>query len=174
MKTFKEFLTETPFINDYHTKEVMHNFAKPILQHIVDNHSSATHLGNNHYHLVHKPTGANIYYHHDGNTPKEMSYINKDIQTGTDKNGGDVSHIHHFMNHHIGTAGKLSSDSSNTVGSKHLWKSFIKKNPQHSYHYHNSKTGEKTTVTPENIDHHEHKIWGTHSDFHNIKLVAEK
>lgn len=173
MKTFKEYLAEMPTINKYHTKEFLRRLGKPVYDYIEKNHNSAKSIGKDHFHLK-ISNGADIYYHHDGVSAKEMSYINNDSQVGVDKNSGDTSHIHSFMRHHIDTNGKLKSDSSNTEGSKKLWKTFIKNNKDLKYHYVDDKTGIKTEVNSDNIDNHESKIWGDSDKFRDLKIVAEK
>jgi hypothetical protein len=138
---------------------------------IKEHHKNSINLGNNYHVLDHD--GGKLYYRYDGG-PRELSYIKYDMQVGVDKNGGDVSHIHNFMKHHIDERHRLVSDKLNTKGSVKLWKDFIKLNKNYKYETWNLKTHEKSKIDHNSIDTETNNIWGHHKDFENIRVLATK
>ena len=142
--------------------------AKPFIEYFAQNHSKSNRVDDFHIHTL---PGGLMYYHHDGNRPREFSYINdNNIQQVTGKGTGSSEMIHKFMNHYVNTRGTLKSDTKNTHGSRKLWIDFIKKHPEHKFHYEDSRDGSKTPIDHSNIDQHKDKIWSSET----IRVVAQK
>lgn len=135
VEAYIEMLSEMPMIKHSDTHEVIAAGAKPIRDYIKNNHHNATQFdkNNHYYHLKHGD--ADLYYRHDGNNIRELSYISKNIQAGVEKGtAGDSNHIHNFLLHHLENNDSVESSNSNTNGSKKMWINFIKNNThlQHS------------------------------------------
>lgn len=167
-------IDEAPLINTGVTPNEMSSAGTHLRKHIEDNHHLSTNIGPNCHHL--KYNSGDLYYRHHEGKSKEMSYMHNNTQVGTEKTlGGDSSHIHSFMKHHIEQNGILHSANNHTLGSKNLWTNFIKKHSQFKYHTTNSLTKEKKKITPNNIEQSSDSIWGTDpSKFSNIKITAQK
>jgi len=171
-----EMITEQPQLVASDTPEKIASDAIGLRNLIKQKHSTANNFDKTHkYHHLQLNKDTHLYYRHDGVEPKEMSYISKNIQTGTEKGkDGDSAHIHAFMMHHLQNNHSIESSNSNTNGSKKLWTNFIKKNPNLNHSAINTITNKSTKLTPENVDTESSKIWGSDSKFANIRIVTKK
>lgn len=170
MKGFIFYLNEMPKLDPNITKTVFSRgvqhtkYQLPKLKH--DN------LGDDVFH--HTSSNGNHYYfnkNEDGST-KDLSVINKNhSQLAAGKGSNDKHNIHKFMIKHAETYGKVSSDSTNTTGSKHLWTSLIKSKPKNkSFHIVDDRNKSEEDVDHSNVDNKAHKIWGTGKEYSHIKL----
>jgi len=175
IEAYMGMLTESPYLNYSDTPQVLSDGSVPIRTFIHNNHSNTTSLGNNQFHMKHL-SGADIYYHTVNDTPVELSFISKNIQTGVEKSkDGNSTHLHDFMRHHVDKTGELKSSNSNTKGSRNLWVNFIKKNPDLKFHSENTVTKDKKKLNANNIDAVSPSLWGTDKTKHsNIIIVAKK
>lgn len=179
MIKFRQYLSEAPpHIDKTLTKDVYSVGSKSyrnLIHQNIHTTGKSLHLGDNHYHFINSD-GDHVYYHHDGNNVKEISTISSNhIQVDTEKgDAGDSSHIHSFMLHHARVHGRLTSDTVHTNGSKHLWKTLIKKSPEgiSFHHIHNGNTIGQ--LTKNNIDENESKIWGEGKARHQIEMRHTK
>lgn len=173
MKTFQEFMAEMPQINSYVSKERVGRMANNTKKDINSSESKETKHGNFYHKVIDGEDGdTNAYYKKDAEgNPTSFSLVYNHAHVFTHKGTGSAADIHQYMLHHAKQHGSLSSDKSNTEGSKNLWKNLIKSNPKgYKFHY-NDSSGNKVHVHKDNIDDHSDKIWGTSLDHSKVKLV---
>jgi len=171
-KTLFDFVSETPLMDTYFTKEKMDILTNETRRLINASPSSEEKLEQNFFHKT--LNGDHAYFNRDDNGDiNAFSLVTKDnVHRLTHKNTGCAQQIHSFMIHHAEQYGSIKSDTTNTKGSKHLWTSLIKSNPSNKkFHTINSNTKEKIPIDANNIDDVSDKIWGRHSKFNDITLV---
>lgn len=178
MKNFYDFrvennlILENPMLGTYFNKEKFNSLiSKPMNNHIVSNKHDATKIDENHFVMPHGDGKLQYSIDHNGNT-KSFSKIENNVQTLACKQDDSGSEdLHKFMRHHVETNGHLSTDAMNTNGSKNLWVSLIKNEPNYKFE-HIKPDGTKTILNKDNIDHKEPEIWGSDYDFskHLIRM----
>ena len=114
-----------------------------------------------------------VYYHKHNGEIGAVSHIINNVQKFVHKGSSDKSVIHDIMSHHIGTHGTLSTDRSNSPGSKHLWTSYVKSTHKNIHFTHEYKDV-KSKLTPDNIDAQSDKIWGNTREHSEHKIVATR
>lgn len=117
---------------------------------------------------LHK-SNISIYYHkHDSGVIGTISHIVNNVQKFIHKGTDTQDMVHDLMCHHIHNSGELSTDGVNSVGAKHLWKSFIKKSPLNVAFSYN-----ENVLTGKNIDDEEHNIWRTDGTGNSNRILAK-
>jgi hypothetical protein len=170
MKSFVSFLYEMPQINTYISKERFKRKAAETTGKL----SSLPHkdIGRGIYH--HKDEdGRHFYFNKDSNgNAKDLSVIDKDnIQKSASKGGEGSHNIHDFMIKHAENHGKVTSDETNTMGSKHLWSTLVKSAPKNkTFHMVDHNSGSEHLIDKNNIDAMSHKIWGKSDSHGNINI----
>lgn len=169
MKSFKEFLTETPYLNSYHTPDKVDSAMDIARKEVVTTHSHTTEIGVNKFKV--RSDKGHYYYHMNDGKPKEISHITIDnVHNLTSKGaGGDSDHIKHFMIHHASMRGLVKSDTQQTHGSRKLWSSLIKSEPKNMTFHHVTHNGE-TEITSNNLDSLDRKIWTNKTTKHDDHL----
>ena len=172
MKSFKDYLNESPILNKAHDKQFMSTNSDLYRDKINKNHNKSDKIDNFHHQEIDKE---HVYYKHDGNNVKEFTKINhNNEQTLVDKGkNGDANHIKNMIFHHVNKYGKVTSSNSNTEGSKHLWKDIITKHPNNmSVHHVNVPRKIDSEIDFDYLKHREDQIWN-HNEFakdHKIEI----
>lgn len=173
MKTFQQFVTEMPQINSYVSKARVGRMAEYTKKDIKNSSSKETNHGSFYHKIIDGENGdTDAYYKKDSEgQPTSFSLVHDHVHVLTHKGSGSAKDIHQYMLHHAKQHGSLSSDKSNTEGSKNLWKTLVKSNPKDYRFHYNDSSGNKVNVHKDNIDDHSDKIWGTSLDHSKVKLV---
>lgn len=173
MMKFKQFITENPQMIDL-DKNLFRHEANKIRKNILIHASTNRHncIGDNLYHF--NQDYSDIYYRRVGEKIHELSIIHNNQQKSVDKgDNGDVSHIYAMMKHHALVHGVVSSDSHNSLGSKHMWMNLVKSKPT-GFHFFHYRGQSKIPITAENIDSKQHEIWGDKDKHQFDKIMMEK
>lgn len=176
MKSFKQFITETPFVDFSLKKASFKDMSKDFTDEFSKLHKNSDKIADTDIGSIHKVNlhGMHGYYHHVNGKPREYSLVTQsNIQRQVDKNGGSGLYIKQIMKHHANTYGELKSDDEQSVGGTKLWKSlYHEKDPNFSFH-HYERQGEdssgkelhiKHKIDDEYLKNNENTIWNTNKD----------
>lgn len=179
MKNFCDFrveqtlILEHPAINTYFNNRNYGRLVSSPTVEKLDAIKNKSKIGENEYKADHE--NGTAYMHIPNGKVESYSIINdKHEHLNNAKMGdSDSKHIENFIRHHADNHGQVYSDTSQTNGSKNLWKNLIKNSDQNKYKfYHHSKLGTKQ-LTPENLDSEEPHVWADNS-FDNDRLEIRK
>ena len=173
LKSFKQFINEQPKINLYHSKERMQNETDKIRSNL--DHSKSNKIDIEYYHQK-DANGNHYYYRHDGTKPRELSIINKDnIHQIAHKDSGNSNHIKNFIYHHVNNYGNVSSDNSNTEGSKKIWMEISKEHPKNmSLYHHNDETNSSVKIDHHYLKNNEHELWNKSNDAYRHRIILKR
>ena len=175
MKSFKQFLSESPYIDKTLDKEGFSDSGNQVSNLLNNNHNKSEKIYDTDIGAVHKTNmnGLHWYYHYVDDKPREISIVNKsNIQRYVNKNGGDGKYIKQIMKYHVKKHGELKSDDRQSVGGMKFWKSlYHEKDPDFSF-YHYKKIGEKDKrevhekhkIDDEYLKNNQNTIWDEHSE----------
>lgn len=176
MKSFKQFIIETPFLDTALKKASFKDMSKGFTDAFSKLHKNSDKISDTDVGSIHKVNlyGMHGYYHHVDGKPREFSLITQsNIQRMTNKNKGDGKYIKQIMKHHANTYGELKSDDEQSIGGMKLWKSlYHEKDPNYNFH-HYKRLGDdpsgkelhtKHKIDDEYLKNNENTIWDTNKD----------
>lgn len=175
MKSFKSFIKETPQLNAFLEKPIMKSIRKQYSDTIKQNHHNAELIDkeNNFYKLK---EGKYTHYYRmgsDDNPIEISSFDNENSQRHVSKGDGNSENNIKFMYLHANGVGEIKSDSSNTDGSKNLWKKIIK-SPEDGFSTFHHYKGNENTIDQDYLKNNENNIWNTSLDATNHRIVLRK
>lgn len=154
MKSFKEYITETP-IPDYPVNQEKQDQARDDINMTHDlHHDESRHLEDTPEGSLHcyDDDGYKTYYHLVNNKPREfMEVDDKNNVLYSDKNGGNSDYNKRFMQIHARDHGELNSDTTQSRGGQKLWLDLIRDGHK-VFH-------QGVQITPDNLPGLKSKIW---------------
>ncbi len=175
MKSFKEFILETPFLDTSLKKENFKVSGEKLSDDLNNLHNKSEKVSDTDIGSIHRLDyrGLRGYYHYVNGKPREISLITKsNIQRYTNKNAGNSKYIKKIMKHHTKKFGELKSDDEQSIGGMKLWKSlYNEKDPDFTFHHYNNlriddgkEHYDKHKIDDEYLKNNEHTIWNKNKE----------
>lgn len=175
MKSFKLFIKETPQLNSYLEKPIMKNIRKQYSDSIKQNHHKSELIDKeNNFRRIKEGNYTHYYRTDSDNNPVEISSFDKEnTQNHVSKGNGNSENNIKFMYLHANDVGEIRSDSSNTEGSKKLWKKIIN-SPKEGFSTIHQYKGKEHKIDQEYLNKNEHNIWNKSLDATNHRIILRK
>jgi hypothetical protein len=174
---FEKLLVEMPEYVPDNSKPIFDQVADKYREHLKNAHNSNDYSIDSgtvsSIHSISPTKHDSKYFHTKDGKIEGISHIVNGVQKFVHKGNSSTATMHSIMGHHINIFGSLSTDSKNTPGSRKLWTTYVKSNPD-NVDFHHIHNGKSTNINKDNIDSESYKIWDQSEEGRNHVLKATK
>ena len=179
MKTFKDFLNESPFLDSHGDKDYYNTSVRnSVLSSINKSYGGETHkISNNVYKHVTKQ-GDHVYHCKENDDVKEVLSVtqsdNDNVIEFMSKHNGNKQGIIDLIHHALKDHGHLTTDNIHSKGAKNFWMNIHDHFPDHKI-IHIDNTGSEQNASKEYIRKHQSSIWNTNDGTtHKLRIYSKK